>query len=600
VVIKGAGISGYGKHLRAVVDWVHGASIIPDYLWRRFISSPLVYYLEMNEVIATVIKDLFGLEVEIVLTRPDPKFGDFASNVALQLGNKLSKNPREVAEMIAEALRETKKFSAVDVAGPGFINLRLSDETLWGLAKTPASSINEGVNYVIEYSCPNAFKELHTGHLYQTIFGDILARIMERSGAHVTRTSFGGDVGLHVAKCLWGMIAELGGINPDKLAEVEESPFARAAWISRMYVKGASAYEDDEQAKQEIDQLNVTIYGLHTAKDHESALAQVYWTTRQWSYEYFDAFYDLIKVDHMRYYPESATAPTGMEVVAEQLQKGTLKESDGAVVFEGDESKHLHTRVFVTSKGLPTYETKDIGVIWQEKADYNFDKRILITGNDQAEYMRVVFAAAEIFRPELTGNMTHLTNGTVRFGDGSKMSSRLGNVSRAADVIDLVRTKVRALVQDESQIEAVTLGAIKYVFAKYRLGGDIAFDVEETVSLNGNSGPYLQYAHARARSILRKATKAAEYTQQLDENERQLLRKLGEYHEVLERATRELMTHHICAYLYELAQAFNRFYESSRIVGDERESVRIGLVQQYATTLADGLTILGIQAPEQL
>lgn len=196
--------------------------------------------------------------------------------------------------------------------------------------------------------------------------------------------------------------------------------------------------------------------------------------------------------------------------------------------------------------------------------------------------------------------MTHLTNGTVRFGDGTKMSSRLGNVSRAADVIEMVRTKVRDLVQDESQIEAVTLGAIKYVFAKYRLGGDIAFDVEETVSLNGNSGPYLQYAHARARSILRKANQQPTTEGDLDENERQLLRKLGEYHEVLERAGRELMTHHICTYLYELAQTFNRFYESSRIIGDEREALRLGLVQHYAATLADGLQLLGITAPEQL
>lgn len=554
----------------------------------------------MNETVTRVIKQLYDVDVDVVFSRPEPQFGDYSTNVAMQLAGRLARNPREVAQEIAEVLAASKEFAKVEVAGPGFINAWVSDDLLRSLADRSATTVNDNVNYVIEYSCPNAFKELHTGHLYQTIFGDILARLIERSGATVNRTSFGGDVGLHVAKCLWGMVSELGGMDVDKLDEIENTPFARAAWISKCYVKGAAAYEESDTTKQEIDQLNVTIYGFHDTDDHESALAKLYWTTRQWSFDYFDAFYDLIKVDHMRYYPESQTAPTGMSVVNEQLEQGNLKESDGAVVFEGDESKHLHTRVFVTRKGLPTYETKDIGVIWREKSDYDFDKRILITGNDQAEYMRVVFAAAETFRPELAGMMTHLTNGTVRFGDGSKMSSRLGNVSRAADVIDIVREKVQELVSDESQVEAVTLGAIKYVFAKYRIGGDIAFDVDETVSLNGNSGPYLQYAHARARSILRKSTAEPSYEGSLDEAERALVRKLSEYTEVLDRAVADLMTHHICNYLYELAQEFNRFYEKARIIGDEREAVRLGLVARYADTLADGLALLGIEAPEQL
>lgn len=554
----------------------------------------------MNEIIAQAVKESYDVDIDVVLTRPEPQFGDYTTNVALQLAGKVQQQPRAIAETVAGKLRASGQFADVSIAGPGFINLRLGDDALRTLADTKAVTINDGVSYVIEYSCPNAFKELHTGHLYQTIFGDILARLIERSGATVHRTSFGGDVGLHVAKCLWGMVNELGDIDVTKLDTIEPTPFARAAWISSMYVSGAAAYEADEHTKAEIDQLNVTIYGFHASGDHESALAKLYWTTRQWSFDYFDAFYDLIKVDHMRYYPESATAPTGMDVVKEQLATGNLKESDGAVVFEGDEAKHLHTRVFVTSKGLPTYETKDIGVIWQEKADYDFDKRILITGNDQSDYMRVVFAAAETFRPELAGSMTHLTNGTVRFGDGSKMSSRLGNVARGADVIDIVRDKVRELVKDEAQVEPVTLGAIKYVFAKYRIGGDIAFDIEETVSLNGNSGPYLQYAHARARSIIRKATATASDDQPLDEPERALLRKLGEYAEVLERATRELTTHQICNYLYELAQEFNRFYEKARIIGDDREAARLSLVNRYAETLADGLGLLGIDAPEQL
>ena len=559
----------------------------------------------MNELarhVQAIVAEKYSLKTEVVFERPDPKFGDGATNIALQLAGRLGKNPREIAEDIAARLRDQLMVKEVTIAGPGFINIRLSDEALLaGLAKKSLQAL-EGVNYVLEYSCPNAFKELHTGHLYQTIFGDIVARLLETAGATVHRTSFGGDVGLHVAKCLYGIRAALAEGSPNSLDEVDSSPFVRASWISQCYVRGAKAYEEDEKAKEEIIAINQAVYALHAQNDHLSELAQLYWTTRQWSFDYFAAFYGLIEVDTMKYYPESQTAPVGLAIVREQLSKGNLKESDGAVVFEGDESKHLHTRVFITSKGLPTYETKDIGVIRLEQDDYHFDKRILITGNDQKEYMRVVFAAADTFEPGIGAKMTHITNGTVKFADGSKMSSRLGNVSRAIDVLEIVREKARELVADPALVDTVTLGAIKYAFAKYRIGGDISFDIEETVSLAGNSGPYLQYAHARACSILAKATggKQADHVSDLTDDERRLVRKLAEYPDVIERAAHELAPHHICTYLFELSQEFNRFYEKNRVIGDEREAIRLGFVESYATTLRTGLELLGITAPERM
>ena len=500
----------------------------------------------MDNKVTQIVRDVFGVETKIVLTRPDAQFGDYTTNAALQLAKQVGKSPREIAEQIADKLRESGDYEAVEVAGPGFINLTLSSEALLELTNKEPVPAYAGKTLVFEYSCPNAFKELHTGHLYQTIYGDIVSRIMLVGGAQLHRTSFGGDVGLHVAKCLWGMVQTLGGELPEKLADIANDPLERASWISACYVKGSTAYESDEGTKQDIDELNKTIYGFHDTNDHESPLAQLYWTTRQWSFDYFAAFYSLIQVDNQHYYPESETAPIGLKVVREQLAAGKLKESEGAVVFEGDESKHLHTRVFITSKGLPTYETKDIGVIWKEREDYHFDHRYLITGNDQREYMRVVFAAAETFDPTLAGTMTHMTNGTVRFADGKKMSSRLGNVSRAIDVVDAVREKVTTMVENQEIVEDVTLGAIKYVFAKYRLGGDIAFDLDETVSLQGNSGPYLQYAHARARRILEKASGDVLRPTEVHGEDRLLVRKLGEYHEVVELAMQTLEPHHIC------------------------------------------------------
>lgn len=554
----------------------------------------------MKTELSEIIERLYGLQVEPAVSRPEPEFGDVTTNVAMQLAGRLQKNPREIAEAIAHAIAETGNYRDVTVAGPGFVNAFLHDNTLLSNIQRAPEEYFSQKNIVFEYSCPNAFKELHTGHLYQTIFGDIAARLMELGGAKLQRTSFGGDVGLHVAKCLWGMVKELGGENPEKLADVDENPFMRSRWISQCYVAGAQAYEEDEATKAEINELNKTIYGFHEDRENKTPLAELYWTTRQWSFDYFDAFYKLINVDPMRYYAESDTAPIGMQVVKEQLEKGVLKQSDGAVVFEGDESKHLHTRVFVTSKGLPTYETKDIGVIWLEKQDYGFEHRYILTGNDQKEYMRVVFAAAEAFQPELAGTMTHMTNGTVKFADGQKMSSRLGNVTRAIDVINIVREKIEELVDEPSLVESVTLGAIKYAFARYSLGGDIAFNIEETVSLTGNSGPYLQYAHARARRIIEKFEGEISLPTLVLPEDRALVRKLGEYSEVVSVAIKQLQPHLICNYLFELAQEFNRYYEKNQVIGDELEAHRVSLVKLYADKLKDGLSILGIYAPDAM
>ena len=555
---------------------------------------------QVVDVISETIKQLFDVEMVVELQRPKPEFGDFATNVAMQLAGRLGQNPRQIAEQIVERLRTNPLFSTVEIAGPGFINLKLTDQMLWQTAQAPAPAIYQNMSYVLEYSCPNAFKDLHTGHLYQTIYGDILARVLESAGATVHRTSFGGDVGLHVAKCLYGMKIALDGFNHDKLDTVEHDAFLRAQWIGQVYVIGAKAYEEDTTAQAEIVEINKAIYRLHEENDHQSPMAQVYWTTRQWSFDHFSAFYQLIKVDNMHYYPESSTAPVGLKVVREQLALGNLEQSDGVVVFKGDEQQHLHTRVFITSNNLPTYETKDIGVIWLEKQDYNFDHRILITGNDQKEYMRVVYAAADVFNPGIGAMMTHLTNGTVRFADGKKMSSRLGNVTRAIDVLDIVKQRVSNITDQPELQDDVALGAIKYAFAKYRLGGDIAFDVEETVSLQGNSGPYIQYAHARACSILAKAGTTGEIDQVCDASERQLLQKLSEFPEVVEKAAREYLVHGICNYLYELAQEFNRFYEHNRVIDDPRQAIRLALVTRYRDTLASGLRILGIIAPEKM
>ncbi len=552
----------------------------------------------MNEIVSGAVKDLYDLDVEAVLTRPEPQFGDYSTNVAMQLAGRLQRNPREIADEIAGKLKDSGEFAEASVAGPGFINLRLNDDALLAEAlREPAKPLT-GKTVVAEYSDPNPFKVLHAGHLYTTIVGDAIARLLEQAGANVHRVNFGGDVGLHVAKNMWAIIKTFGGILPEKLDELEDDLHVRSAWLSARYVEGNEAYETDEAAKREIIELNKQLYQLTADDDHDSKLAQLYWKARTWSYDYFKLFYDeLGVVQFEKYYPESVTTPTGVATVKKGLEDGVYEMSDGAVVFNGE--KHgLHTRVFINSEGLPTYEAKDVGLIMQKWADYNFDKSIIITGNDIEQYMKVVQKSIEQFEPELVKRSVHLTHGNLKLAGGKKMSSRKGTVLLALDVLAAARDAQRT--QHDAANESAALGAVKYAFLQNRIGGDIVYDPDTSVSLHGNSGPYLQYAYARARSILAKSSGKSKQPNDLTDDERLLVQKLAQAAEVLERAAEELMPHLVCNYLYELAQVFNRFYERQRIIGDEREAERLFLVESYAASLKRGLNVLGIDAPERM
>lgn len=551
---------------------------------------------DIKTIITDCVQELYDVKVELDIARPDSTFGDFASNVALQLAKEVGKNPREIAAELASKIEEKDDVAKVEVAGPGFINITLRDGALWRLANNVPDRYLDGQTIVAEYSDPNPFKILHAGHLYTSVVGDAIANLLENAGAKVHRVNFGGDVGLHAAKSMFAIVKELGGEIPEKLEEIAKDQ--RSEWLAARYIEGSEAYETEEAAKSEIVVLNKKIYALHSENDQDSNFAKIYWTTRQWSYDYFDAFYASIGSHFEKYYPESQTASIGLETVRSHVPD-VFQESDGAIVFDGEKFK-LHTRVFINSEGLPTYEAKDVGLSILKKQDYDFDRSIIMTGNEQDQYMEVVLKAIEQFAPELSRATTHISHGIVKLQGGVKMSSRKGNFLKAVDVLSSAKEANQKLNNTED--EQISLGAVKYAFLKHRIGGDIIYDPENSVSIHGNSGPYLQYAHARARSILEKSTNTPHNpeSEEFDTLERSLVLKLSEYSEVINRAGFELSPHFICTYLYELAQAFNRFYESSKVIGDEREKLRLGLVLKYAEVLESGLGLLGIQAPNRV
>jgi arginyl-tRNA synthetase len=557
---------------------------------------------QINEALLSACKELFDEEIAPELTIADSKFGDYSSNVAMRIASQKSLNAREVAQQLCKHLGSSELFSC-EPAGPGFINFKLNskfwtDEVHRALSAGDSFGKNQlykSKTIVAEYSDPNPFKTLHAGHLYTSVVGDAISNLFENSGAKVYRVNFGGDIGRHVAITIYSILIEFDGEHPEKLKNIPEAK--RTEWLSQHYVNGTNIYEDDESTRDKIQALNKKLYEISQNNDHESALAQIYWQTREWSYDYLKDFYKRIGSYFDKYYPESETAVLGMTIVKEGLKTGVFKNSEGAVVFEGEEHG-LHTRVFINSQGLPTYETKDLGLMYAKKRDYNPDISIVITGNEQADYMKVVLSAMNKIDASLATRTKHVTHGMVKLKGGQKMSSRKGNILGADEVLEIANKTNKELNNKEEP--DVVLGAVKYSFIKQRIGADIIFDPVDSISLHGNSGPYIQYAHARAQSILSKSNKQVDTEEQLRGDELELAKKIMAFEKVLLKSAEEILPNQVCTYLYELAQEFNRFYEHNRVLDDEREMIRLKLVKAYQQVIKNGLGVLSIKAPNSL
>lgn len=600
---------------------------------------------KISELLKSAISALYDIETEVDLVEAPKETGaDFATNLAMGLVKSLKRNPMEVAEEIRARVLELdeqeKSISEIEIARPGFINIKLSDgfysQELEKYQKDFLKNISQdeylNKTVICEFSDPNPFKILHVGHLYTSMVGDAISMIVEFAGGNVIRANFGGDVGLHVAKNMYALLKHKDEISD--LMTVSE----KTELLSKTYVEGSTAYEEDEEAKKKIIEINKKVYEIAEAgesvitdleelvEDGKSAqenldeleLARIYYWGRKASYQYFEDFYKRIGVKFDRYYPESTVVAKGLEMVTKGLSDGVYEESDGAVVFKG-EKYGLHTRVFINKNGLPTYEAKDIGLIFTKWEDYHFDKSIIITGNDIIDYMKVVLKSVEQYAPELPERTLHLTHGQVKLPGREKMSSRKGNFLKAVDVIDLISEELMKVQEEVSRNKGegmssgvdpkILFGAIRYAFLKYKVGGDIVFDVKESVSMTGNSGPYLQYSAVRAQKVLGKilesqVEKVNKKVEQkdwvLEGSEKNLIKKIMQYKKVLDEVVDELSPSKLCTYLYEIAQDFSRFYENVQVVGSEFEVERGAIVLAYLKVLTHGLSILGIEIPEKM
>lgn len=555
----------------------------------------------------TALKKIGVSEKEIPLEWPaNPRFGDYASSVALKLAAKLKKSPSEIAEKIAAQLPKNELIERIEVVKPGFINFFLSKKYLIKEVKKISEQKENygkqaGKNFkiLLEFGQPNTHKLPHLGHLYSYIYGESLARIFEFLGNKVYRVNYQGDIGLHVAKCLYILRKKpKERENIEKIKNKEEQLNKKVSLLQRCYQEGSGLYEKNSQVKKEIDFLNIQLY------QKNPSLLKLWQETRQWSLDFYKSFEKNLDIKYDKYYFESETGPLGKKIVCQKLNS-LFKKSQEAIVFQG-EKFGLHTRVFINRYDNPTYEAKDIGLITKKIQDFNFDFSIVTTAREQNEYWKVIIKVSELLYPELKNKLKHIGFGMVHLTTG-KMSSRTGQI---IDALSLLKNQTNLVLEKYGSKESTKIAqaAIKYSFLNSIPTKDIVFNPKKSIAKEGNSGPYLLYTYVRTQSVLKKAKKYLNNNRSLNKltglkkEEVELLRLLSRFSEIIEEAGKKYSPSVVANYLFNLAQKYNLFYQKYPILKakDDKKIFRLLLTKAVGQIIKNGLYLLGIKTVKKM
>ncbi len=562
------------------------------------------------EIIKQALEEIAGTGVTFSLDQPeDVAFGDYATNIAFPLSKTKGMSPKTFAEELVTSLTQSLSeiIEKIEVAGPGFINFYLKDDIRTDEAEEIATNgilrplLEEKA--LVEYTDPNCFKVFHIGHLMSNAIGESLACIYEMRGYDVTRVCYPSDIGRNVAMGVWGSMKKASE-KPTQEASLKD----RVAFLGMCYAFANNEYETNEEAKYDIIEVNRAIY-----EGTNPGVMEAYAEGRALSLAYFDSLYEKLGTTFDAFIYESEVADPGLAIVQEYLAKGIFEESDGAIVYKGEQDG-LHTRVFVNAQGLPTYEAKDLGnYVKKMEIVPNASHYVVITASEQNEYFKVINKVSEKIYPNLIGKLTHISHGMMRLPEG-KMSSRTGNVIGGEDMLDMITERLKEKVTEmrveekdrEQLVNDIAVGAIKFSILKIAPGKDIAFDFDKSISFEGDSGPYLQYTHARLCALLDKAKEAGidfEHGYVVEGPEKELERTLLAYSNVLEKTYNDLGPHHVVQYLLLLTRVFNSMYARMQIVDEANKDVSSYYVMLSAATkniLSHGLHTLGIKAPERM
>ncbi len=554
----------------------------------------------IREAIKKALTEFGSADIAFTVEHPtDFTHGDYASNVAMVCAKQMGKSPREIAEIFAKALDGSiPHVASIEIAGPGFINFRLDRDFFSekiAVINTEGSSFGRndsfrGEEIIFEYTSPNLMKPLHIGNLVGNIVGESISRLFEFAGATLHRVNYPSDIGLTVAKGVWGLLETKGDVHDINA-------------IGEAYRIGNTAYEDGS-GKEEIETINRELYagtneilndlrmqGITTSRARLGELCEMLGT--QFDAEFF----------------ESDVSEKGTALVREHIGD-VFEESNGAVIFRG-ERHGLHTRVFLNSQGLPTYEAKDMGNFAKKQSLYpTWTRSYVVTGGEQREYFKVLISALKEVFPEAKDKIIeHIPTGFLTLTTG-KMSSRKGNVLTGESLLAEMREEAEERAKEsrtddmEALTEMVAVSAVKYQILRQSVGSDIVFDKARALSLEGDSGPYLQYTHARIVSILHKAQEQGMVgsTDVTPPAPYEVEKYLYQFPEIVLKAQREQAPHHLVVYLTALASAFNSFYAHEQIldVNDSYAPFKLALANATQHVLKNGLFLLGIKAPERM
>lgn len=568
----------------------------------------------IKKLLTTVIGELsLSLPKSVEVSTPDEKFGDFSTNVALIISKQEKKNPKDIAESIISAVKQAvgseDVFEEITETA-GFINFKLSkNELLNNLNKINqekenfgSSELGNNQKILVEYFQPNIAKPLHLGHLRTAIIGDCLFKLFKFTGFNPESDTHLGDWGTQFGLLL------LAFKKYGDLLVIEKDPIQE---LNKLYVQINLEAEKDEMVREEGKAEFVKL------ENGDKENRELWKKFKAWSWKEFEIIYENLKVrraDHD--WPESFFEDKMPEVLEKLEDTGLLKESQGAKIVDLSEYK-LGIALLVKSDGGTTYLLRDLATLIFRK-NQGFKKQYYVVDARQSHTLNQTFKIIELLGEIEKSQAVHIAYGFLTLPEGA-MSTRKGTVVGAKEFIENVEKKALEIIEAKNPslknknevARIVSSGAIKYFDLLHNLKSDIVFDPKKAISFEGNTGPYLQYTHARIHGILRKSEIPNLKSQinvggqnlTLQTQEILVLRKLHKFSEIVEQAVVDLQPNMLANYLFELSQNFNAFYQEVSVLQETNEDLklfRLNLIFATAQIIKNGLGLLGIEAPEEM
>jgi arginine--tRNA ligase len=559
---------------------------------------------KVAEIINQLIEEKFNIKTEVSLTRPRPEFGDFATNIAMQLAGKLSKNPREIAEELAGELSKNEIFENVEIAGPGFLNLRVSAKELEKILSQEFSdrfgSNNEGEGKLalIDGPSPNMAKPYSVGHLRPGNQGWAAKKLLEFSGWKVITDNHLGDYGTPFG--IWVVGFEMFS-NEERLAK-------RGVYeLGDVYIKTKAAMKEQGEGGEIEKKAEEWLLKLENGDEEALNYSNKF---KEISLKHIHDVMARLKISTDYEYGEAFFAPKGKAAVQKLIESGVaVQNEDGSVIVPLEEYGFDVPLLVQKSNGAALYATNDLATILFREEEFAPDKVIYSVGAEQQFYFSQIFAMAK--KLGIKTDLYHLWFGVIdqlnEDGTREKMSSRKG-VVLMEELLDKAEERAREIVAgrdvSEEDVKKIALGAIKFSDFTADRRTNILFDWENIFALTGFSGPYVQYSAVRVNNILRKEQnfELVDFEEYDFEAEKNIILQLLAFPETVKMAVRDLEPHKISKYLYDLAREINRYYEKTRVsdAPEIEKSARLTLLKKVSKTFENGLDLLGIEIPEKM